>query len=65
MVIVIILTKSKAKIKKIQATNRAGSIHMEPIYEDITGPLPLVSAINTQNNVAYGHTKPSMTTTNT
>ena len=27
------------------------------MYEDVTGPSPSVSAINTQDNVAYGHTK--------
>ena len=53
-----ILIRSKAKIKaalQLQLTNR--SIHMESMYEDITGPSPSVSAINTQDNVAYGHTK--------
>ena len=53
-----ILIRSKAKIKaalQLQLTNR--SIRMESMYEDVTGPSPSVSAINTQDNVAYGHTK--------
>ena len=32
---------------------------MESIYEDVTGSTPSVSAINTQDNVAYGHTQTS------
>jgi hypothetical protein len=32
-------------------------MNMEPMYEDITGPLPSQSAITTQDNVAYGHTQ--------
>ena len=62
-VIVIILTRNKAKTKAtldLQATNRARrSTQMESMYEV---PLPSVSAIHTQDNVAYGHTK---TTTRT
>ena len=64
-VIVIILKRSKAKIKALetQLTDTAGeSMHMEPMYEDVTGPVPSVSvAINTQDNVAYGHTRTSTT----
>ena len=37
---------------------------MESMYEDVTGPLPPVGVINTQDNVAYGHTK-APTTDNT
>ena len=56
--IVIILRKRKAKIKELQLLIGGGrSIHMEPMYEDVTGPSPSVSAINIQDNVAYGHTK--------
>ena len=32
---------------------------MESMYEDVTGPTPSVSAINTQDNIAYGHTQTS------
>ena len=49
---VIILQRSKAKIKKLQLSN--SSSHMESVYED---PSQSVSAIDTQDNVAYGHTK--------
>ena len=66
--IVIILRRSNAKIKAaldLQQTSRAGrSTHMESMYEDVTGPLPPVGVINTQDNVAYGHTK-TPTTDNT
>ena len=57
-VIVIILLRSKAKIKtaiKVQPANRAE--RTEPMYEVVTGPTPSVSAINTQDNVAYGNTQ--------
>ena len=59
IIIVIILQRSKAKIKELQSPNRAGSsAHMEAeaMYED---PLPLVSAISIKENVAYGHAKTS------
>ena len=60
-IIVIILKRSKEKIKAaldLQQTSRAErSTHMETMYEDVTGPVPSVGAINTQDNVAYGHTK--------
>ena len=32
-----------------------GAMGGEPMYEDVTGPLQSVGAINTQDNVAYGH----------
>ena len=54
----IILTRSKAKIKtlEVQLINRVErSTHMESTYEDVTVHLSSVSAINTQDNVAYGH----------
>ena len=58
IVIVIILGRSKAKIKAAsQLSNRAEEtmhVHDEPVYEDITGQLPSVSVINTQDNAAYG-----------
>ena len=57
-VMVINIRRSKAKIEA--ALNRArGNKHNEPMYEDVTvtGPIPSGSTINTQDNVAYGHTK--------
>ena len=67
-IIVIILKRSKAKIKAVldlqQISRAERSTHMETMYEDVTGPVPSVSAINTQDNVAYGHTK-APTTDNT
>ena len=57
-VIVIILMRSKAKIKTAsdqQLISRAE--RTEPMYEDVTGPQLSLSAINTQDNVAYGHTQ--------
>ena len=63
IVIVIILRRSKANntVLELQLSNRAGKsiTHMESMYEDITDPLPPVSTISTQDNVAYGHTKSS------
>ena len=62
-VIVIMLRRSKAKTKAVldlQATSTAvRSSHIESMYED---PIPSVSAIRTQDNVAYGHTKTTTTT---
>ena len=34
-------------------------IYKNSMYDDITGPLPSVSAVDTQDNVAYSHTKTS------
>ena len=57
--VIAVILRSKSKI---QRSNRAdGSIRDEPMYEDVTGPSPSVRTINIQNNVAYGHTKISMT----
>ena len=64
-VIIIILRKSKANAKagleQLQLTNTARSSkthnNMESMYKDVTGPLPSVPAINTQDNVAYVHMK--------
>ena len=58
-VIAIILRRNKAKSKaglepELRETARSSSTHMESMYED---PLPSLTAINTQDNVAYGHTK--------
>lgn len=53
--ITIMLRRSKAKLK---AANRAeGIIPMESMHDTTTGPLPSVSATNTQNNAAYGYTQ--------
>ena len=53
--IVVILWRSKAKIKELQLSNgETSQAHVESMYED---PLPPASAINTRDNVAYGHTK--------
>jgi hypothetical protein len=65
-VIVFILRRNKAKAEaglELQSnTARSSSTHniMESMYEDVTGPLPSVSVINTQDNVAYGHTKTTL-----
>ena len=58
--IAIILRRSKAKMNAAIESHRAegtSRVRDEPMYEDVTGPLPSVSVINTQDNVAYGHTK--------
>ena len=57
-VMIINIRRSKAKVEA--ALNRAGGDeHNEPMYEDVTviGPIASGSTINTQDNVAYGHTK--------
>ena len=60
-VIVIISMRSKTKIKAAsnqQLTSRAErTILTESMYENVTYPLLTVDAINTHDNVAYGHTK--------
>ena len=60
-VIALILRRSKAKINTtLELLHKAeGTTGNEPMYEDVTGPSPLVSGINTQDNVAYGHTQTS------
>ena len=61
IIIMIVLMLGKAKIKAaldLQLTKIVGrSTHVESTYEDVTGTSPSVSTINTQSNVAYGHTK--------
>ena len=56
-VVVITSVRSKAKIKAaLEQPNIAERvIHMNPMYEDVAGPLSSASAINTKDNVAYGH----------
>ena len=39
------------------STRGAKATQDEPMYEEVTGPLPLVSTIATQDNVAYGCTQ--------
>ena len=60
-VIALILRRSKAKINTtLELLHRVeGTTGNEPMYEDVTGPSPLVSGINTQDNVAYGYTQTS------
>jgi hypothetical protein len=52
--------RRKAKLKgghDLQLTNLAErSRDTDSMYEDVTGHLPSASAINTQDNVAYGRT---------
>ena len=45
----------KAQIKTALASRAERNTQTEPTYEDITGPSPSLTAINTQRNVAYGH----------
>ena len=54
--VMVILIRSKAKNTAVFAlSNRAeGTIHNEPEYENVVGPLPSVSTITNQDNVAYG-----------
>ena len=56
-----VILRSKPKTQRPNRTD--GSIHDEPMYEDVTGPSPSVRTINTQNNAAYGYTKTSTCTT--
>ena len=58
-VLLIILRRSKAKINAaLELSNRAeGTTHDDPMYEDVTGSSPSDGIINTQDNVAYGHTQ--------
>ena len=61
-VIATFLKRSKVKIRTASVqSNRAEEItHNEPVYGNVTpSPLPSVSAINTQDNVAYGNTRTS------
>ena len=57
----LILRRSKAKINTtLELLHRVeGTTGNEPMYEAVTGPSTLVSGINTQDNVAYGHTQTS------
>jgi hypothetical protein len=57
IVVAVTLVRSKAKIKAAlkQQNVAERTIHMDPMYEDVTGPLSSATAIDTNNNVAYGH----------
>ena len=59
VVIVIILTRNKITAAFAQSNREGSIIHAEPAHEDVTGPLPSVSTITTQENIAYGHVKTS------
>ena len=61
-VIVATLTRSRTKIKAELTSRAERNIHMESVSEDVTGPIPSVSIINTQDNTAYGQIKTSITT---
>ena len=55
--------RSKAKVRavSIQSNKAKESTHNEPAYENVMlSPLPSASAINTQDNVAYGNTRTSI-----
>ena len=59
-VIVIFLKRSKAKIRAVSVQPNDGerTTQNEQAYGNVTpSPLPSVSAINTHDNVAYGHSK--------
>ena len=58
--IVVMLKRRKAKTTAVfvQSNKAEGTEHNEPMYENVTGPLPLISTITTQDNVAYGHIIP-------
>ena len=53
--------KTKTTTMSVQSNRTEGTEHEEPMYETITDPLPSVSAITTQDNVAYGYIKTSIT----
>ena len=62
IVIAILLKRSKAKIRaaSVQSNRAERTAHNEPVYKNVMlSPLPSVSAINTQDNAAYGHTRTS------
>ena len=61
IVTVIILGRSKVKIKAAQerSNGEENSTCMESVYVDVITQSPLASVIDTQDNVAYGHTKKS------
>jgi hypothetical protein len=59
-VIITVIIRSKVKIKAghaLQLTNPAEKNRdTDSMYEDVTGHFASASAINTQQNVSYGHT---------
>ena len=54
LTVILIISKAKIKALKLQLTSRDGR-NTQPMYEDIVGPSPPVSRLNTQDNIAYGH----------
>ena len=61
IVVIAILKRNKAKTTAVFIpSNRAeGTSHDEPVYKNVPVPLPSVSIVNTQDNVAYGCTRTS------
>ena len=59
IVIVIILRRSNIKIKAAQerSSGENNSTRMESMYANVTTQSPSAGAIDTHDNVAYGHTK--------
>ena len=60
IIVIATFLRSKAKTRAvcIQSNRAKESTHNEPAYENVKlSPSPSASAINTQDNVAYGHTK--------
>ena len=57
-VIIIVLRRNKAKVKAVleQSSRAEGALSMDSTYDTTTRTSPTVSAINTQDNVAYCHT---------
>ena len=53
-------SKAKTRAVSVQSNRAKKSTHNEPAYENVKlSPLPSASVINTQDNVAYGHTRTS------
>ena len=62
IVIATFLKRSKARIRatSVQINRVERTTHNEPAYENVMlSPSPSASAINTQDNVAYGNTRKS------
>ena len=60
---IVLLKRRKAKTTTafVQSNRAEGTEHNEPMYKNVTGPLPPVRVIHTQDNVAYGYIKTSTT----
>ena len=61
VVAIILLKRNQVKTLAvlIHSNREEGTTHDEPMSENVIGPLPSVSTINTQDNVAYGHKRTS------